>query len=324
MKTATPQQALCKGIVHSPLLDFSGFRSAVQNTFLPLRVSPNNDPRFEALVGHAMNGSVSVASLVAGAHIVERTTEHVKHDPRECYKLSLMVSGHGLLIQDGRETVLSPGDLALYDTSRPYALVFEGDFESVVMMLPHRSLGIPAEVVRELVATSISNPRGPAGMVATNLKWIGENLEALIGRSGARLARATSDMIATMIATELDVAKEQDPRAELMRRVREYIEENLGTPDLGPAQLAATHYVSTRHLGALFQAEGTTVAGWIRERRLERCRRALADPLLTGTPIAVIATRFGFTDAAHFSRVYRAAYGESPSQTRHWASAQGG
>jgi AraC-like DNA-binding protein len=58
------------------------------------------------------------------------------------------------------------------------------------------------------------------------------------------------------------------------------------------------------------------VAGLIRQRRLERCRRDLLDPSLEDVPVSAIAARRGLTSAAHFSRVFRAAYGASPVEYR--------
>jgi AraC-like DNA-binding protein len=83
--------------------------------------------------------------------------------------------------------------------------------------------------------------------------------------------------------------------------------------------IAAAHQISTRYLHKIFHDQGLTVAGWIRQRRLERCHRDLADPVLRSHPIHAIATRWGFSDSAHFSRLFRAAYGTSPRDYRHLA-----
>ncbi|MEO6529881.1 MAG: helix-turn-helix domain-containing protein, partial [Specibacter sp.] len=99
-------------------------------------------------------------------------------------------------------------------------------------------------------------------------------------------------------------------------RIRRFIEANLADPELSPASVASAHFISTRHLHNVFQEAGTTVAHWIRTRRLENCRRELRDPLLTHRPVSVIASRWGFVDAAHFSRVFRATFGEPPSTYR--------
>ena len=58
------------------------------------------------------------------------------------------------------------------------------------------------------------------------------------------------------------------------------------------------------------------MAGWTRQRRMDRCRRDLADPGLAARPIAAIAARWGFSSAADFSRAFRAVHGMPPSEYR--------
>jgi AraC-like DNA-binding protein len=58
------------------------------------------------------------------------------------------------------------------------------------------------------------------------------------------------------------------------------------------------------------------VSTWIRSRRLDRCRRELVDPLAAHRPVGEVAARWGFPDAAHFSRAFRAEFGEPPSVVR--------
>jgi transcriptional regulator GlxA family with amidase domain len=54
----------------------------------------------------------------------------------------------------------------------------------------------------------------------------------------------------------------------------------------------------------------------IRHERLEAVRRDLEDPAKRHRGVAVLAARWGFFDAAHFSRVFRRHYGYPPSQRR--------
>ncbi|MBO0807953.1 MAG: helix-turn-helix domain-containing protein [Actinobacteria bacterium] len=102
----------------------------------------------------------------------------------------------------------------------------------------------------------------------------------------------------------------------LLVSVHRYIEERLGEPNLSPAVIAAAHHVSVRYLYRLFERQGMSVAGWIRHRRLERCRRDLLDPEQWGRSVASIGARRGFADPVHFSRVFRAAYGLPPGEFR--------
>lgn len=58
------------------------------------------------------------------------------------------------------------------------------------------------------------------------------------------------------------------------------------------------------------------MAAWIRQRRRERCQRDLLDLALASRPVSAIAARWGWADAASFSRTFRAAYHVSPARYR--------
>jgi len=51
-------------------------------------------------------------------------------------------------------------------------------------------------------------------------------------------------------------------------------------------------------------------------RRLDATRRDLCDPALAARSISEIAFAWGFNDAAHFSRAFRARFGRSPRELR--------
>ena len=301
----------------APVLDFSGFRTAVSESFVPLQVTSDRPEPFFGRIRSAQADEIHVSEVSASQHVVERTPELIARADRDYFKLSLMLSGTGLLIQEGREAVLRPGDLAVYDTHRPYTLVFDDDFRTVVVMFPKHLIGLPPELVSQLTGVRFDGSAGVGCIVAPFLGQLVGNLGRLSGATGARLAHSALDLTATLFADHLGTAAElANPHHALMGRIREYIEANLSSVDLGPAQIAAVHFISTRHLQGLFQEQGTTVSAWIRSRRLERCRRELMDPLSAGRSVASVATRWGFVDAAHFSRVFKAAYGESPSDAR--------
>jgi AraC-like DNA-binding protein len=104
--------------------------------------------------------------------------------------------------------------------------------------------------------------------------------------------------------------------AVLLRDIHAFIDQNLANPDLCPAAIAAAHHISERYLYLVFAGQGTSVAAWIRDRRLQHCRQDLADPGMYSRPVAAIAARWGFTSAAHFNRVFRRTFGVAPGQYR--------
>jgi AraC-like DNA-binding protein len=83
------------------------------------------------------------------------------------------------------------------------------------------------------------------------------------------------------LAARLDRTREvpaETRRRALLERIRAFIERSLGDPHLSPASIAAAHFISLRTLHKLFETQQTTVADWIRRRRLERCAQDLLDP----------------------------------------------
>lgn len=288
------------------------FAQQASSAFVPLRIERSGRGSFWAQLRSARAGGVTVSEVRAEPHRVVR-----RADARASaggYKLSLLVSGRCLLAQDGREAVLGPGDLALYETSRPYVLELDRAFSMVVLMIPPGSAGFPAERADGLTAVSLGGERGVVDLARPFLTSLPEHLEEFCGAPGHRLACSTVELVAALIDERAGC--DPDPRARLAERCKAYIEENLPCRDLGPATVAAAHHVSTRHLHALFHAQGLSVASWIRKRRLERCRRDLTDPMQIGSTVSAVAARWGFADIAHFSRAFRAEYGIAPSTLR--------
>ena len=300
--------------------DLAAFRRLVSSSFVPLEVSGEADRGFTACLRTAEGDGIAFTEVSAAPHVVERTPATIEHGGAGYYKLSLMLSGCSILVQDGRELVMGPGELAIYDTSRPYSLLQTETFRDLIVMFPKDRLDLPAPFVEQLTGVSLREQHGAlAQVLSAYLSQFPEQLGQLDDvRLRAKLARTGLDLVGTMLAAILDTdAVSRDPHRLLLQKICGYIDEHLASPELSPSSIAAAHFVSTRHLHALFTQAGTTVSTWVRERRLERCRADLFDPLLADRAIAAIAARWGFADAAHFSRVFKAAYGVSPSELRH-------
>lgn len=296
---------------------FGEYRDAVTATFVPLEVSRVGHDPFWGRLRTIDVAPVHVSEVTASQHVVERTSTLVDGAQPAFYKASLQLSGTGLLVQDGREALLQPGDLTIYDTGRPYSLVFESDMRMLVLMFPREQLGLPPSAIKDLTAHRFSSDDNLGAIIIPFLQNASQSLERLGGLTGPRVVRAAIDLITTMCANELDLDVDPgDSHQLLMQQIRRYIDLNLGSPELGPGQIASVHFISTRLLHGLFQEKGTTVSTWIREQRLERCRRDLIDPLSVHLSVAAIAARWGFFEPAHFSRTFKAAYGVAPSELR--------
>ncbi|MBB5639616.1 AraC-like DNA-binding protein [Cryobacterium roopkundense] len=296
---------------------FARWRTLVSDSFVPLDVR-SDAPDFSGTLRARVLDELSIVEVTATGHQVLRTPALIARSQRQYFKLNLQLSGHGILIQDNREATLGPGDIAVYDTNRPYTLEFDRDFRTLVLMFPHDVLDLSVESVAQLTAVRMAGDAGLGRMISPFMVQLAENLDVLSGSTGHRLAYNAVDLIATMFENELSIRRRPIPgtHGDMLAGIRKYIEAELGDPGLSPAGIAAAHFISTRHLHSVFHEADTTVSSWIRRRRLERCRRDLRDPILADRSVGAIAARWGFLDAAHFSRIFRAAFGEPPTAYR--------
>jgi AraC-like DNA-binding protein len=314
--TVPASQALTASIAAS----FGHWKHLVAESFVPLMAETADAEGFHGQLRSRVLDRMSIVEVTATSHEVHRTPALIARAHERYFKLNLQLEGTGLLIQDNREAVLRQGDLAIYDTNRPYTLAFEDTTRIMVVMFPCDALALPTEYVGQLAAVRMAGDGGLSGIVGQFIRQLSENLDMLNGPSGSRLAANALDLVSTMLHAEMDILPDRmKPQALLAVAVREYIDANLSDPLLSPASIAAAHFISTRHLHNVFHESGTTVASWIRTQRLEGARRDLRDPLHAGLPVGAVAARWGFLDAAHFSRTFRDAFGVPPSDWRRGA-----
>jgi AraC-like DNA-binding protein len=290
------------------------WRRLVHETFGPLE--PRGVPD-ELRAGDL--GAVRVAELAqVDSGGAERTARHVRQSDSDLCKVDVLVEGRGVIEQDGRRAVLEPGDLAFVDLARPARWAMSPSVRCVGIVFPAPMLPLRRDDVASLTAVRIAGDADTGALASSCARQLVRHLDDGGGHR-ARLGTAVLDLFAVTLASRLDRPQEPPPESRqqaLVLQMRAFIEEHLGDPDLTPPAVAAAHYVSLRYLHKLFETQQTTVAEWIRQRRLERCRRDLLDSALSALPVNAIAARWGLLNAAHFSRAFRATYGTAPGEYR--------
>ncbi|MDF5754656.1 helix-turn-helix domain-containing protein [Spongiactinospora sp. TRM90649] len=251
-------------------------------------------------------------------HSVHRTRGLIRGDAPELYRVVLAVSGSPIVAQDDRDARLRPGEFAFYDFTRPYDLAYESAVRLAVFSVPHDALALPPGSLARLTATPFAPESGAAALAGPLLRRVAADFETYRPEGAARLAMVVTDLITAAVAERAEPADPPpgESRRVLLLEVRAFIERHLGDPDLNPEVVAAGNHISVRRLHRLFQEEETTVAAWIRHRRLERCRQDLADPAMRAMPVSGVGARWGLPDPAGFSRAFRQAYGVPPTEFR--------
>jgi len=296
------------------------WRSIVCDTLGPLDFRSDPDVPLWGEIEAGRLGPVNVGRVQTSTpHSVHRTPGLIRRGSSELYRVVLAMSGRPRLEQDGRAAQLRPGEFAIYDFARPYELAYDSAVQLAVFGFPRDLLALPADSAGRLTAVPISGDQGTGALASPLLRRVVLDLETYRPASAARLCTVMMDLLTTAVAERADqTASLQIELRErtLLVRIHAFIEQHLGEADLSPGAVAAAHHVSVRYLHRLFEAQETTVAAWIRRRRLERCRRDLADPALGAVPVAALAARWGLPDSAHFSRLFRRTYGLPPAEYR--------
>lgn len=296
------------------------WHSTVCEALGPLDVTLDKDDQVagEIVAGHV--GSLQVATLhTATAQTIRRTSGLIRRQSDDVYRVVLALSGGQILSQDGRTNQLKPGELAIYDFDRPYDIRYQSGtpLRLIALTLRQEQLPFSRQTISRLTATGIGGET--TALLRPVASRIINGLDQHSPAVANRFSNIIVDLLAAAILERVEGQATVEPAARrdvMLFQAQDYIDRHLAEADLNPLRVAAALFVSPRYLHRRFTDTGTTVAGWIRSRRLERCRADLANPALHAQPVSAIGARWGLPDPAHFSRIFRATVGMSPSEYR--------
>lgn len=247
------------------------------------------------------------------AQTYERSADMLRSYDPEALNVLLMLDGTASGEAGDRSFVQTAGTVLIGDVGQTSRHISTGG-NTVRLVLPRAQaleMGFDMRAIHGLVLDSQA-----AGLFAQHLTQLPRLVPELRAEDGPRVARTVLDLLALAVSISGRIIPPEPAtrRSIAAIRARDEIERRLGSPSLNVDHLCRTLGISRTSLQRLFEEEGG-VGTYIRGRRLEAVRSALADPR-NGETIATLADRFGFSDAAHLSRLFRARYGSAPSDYR--------
>lgn len=262
--------------------------------------------------------SLALSRVTSTAQHVRRTPAKIAGASEDFFLVSIQTAGEGVVIQDGRRALLRPGDFALYDSTRPYELVFGGDFQQIVLMLPGPALRGQMHATEQLTASAVSGRRGAGHLLIEMIRTLVDDIDTLEPVS----ATAVADSVTQILVAGLRTLPQARPPAVSKltayhrAQVKATVLARLHDPALDVAGIAAELRLSPSSVHRVFAGEPCSVTEWIWSQRLERLAAALADPAQRTRSVSEIAFGLGFNDAAHVSRAFRSRYGCTPRDYR--------
>ena len=285
-------------------------------------VQPEHRLHFEAQMEAGALADVGFIRCTHSPINISRTTDHIARAKTDDLLLCRQIAGTMALEQEGREVALRAEEFTLVDPMLPYSGTFPSGSDLLIVKLPRRELEARIGNVRRMVARAMKPLDPETSLTSSFLAVLPAHVGKMSHVAEEVLKHQTIDLIAVSLAKMIqsDTPRISSARGLVLLKVRAAIETRLSDPTLDGEAVAAAAGVSVRYANSVLAEEGTSIARYIQERRLARCRRALEDPQQAHRSLSEIAYGWGFSDMTHFGRSFRKAYGMLPSVYRKLAS----
>jgi len=292
------------------------WRDMISSTFVALDCDAPSKRDFSGSLETNALKDVQFSRVVSDAQHVVRSRRRIRQSPDDYFLVSIQHRGIGSVAQEDRVATLSVGDFALYDASQPYELDFKNPFEQLVLRLPRQYLSRRIACPERLTAITFRASQGSTAIVSNFISHLYRQLDSLETGSLTVMHQALVDLLVAALSGTTVEGLPTPNRLITRQRIKSFIEAHLSDSLLNCKQIAAAHGISLRYLHKLFEDDEIPLSEWIWARRLERARAAIECSQATGQSITQIAYDWGFKDPAHFSRAFRARFGETPSASR--------
>ncbi len=254
-----------------------------------------------------------------GAHRAVRSQRLIQASTKNDFVIGLLISGSVTLTQGTGQAFLRPGDMAIFDSTREYAIEVLQGFDALWIGVPRHRLEGRLTAVTEVLAQRIDGGCGIGHVASNMLRAALDEAPQLRPAEANRIANHLLDLLSLALASpDRTVPQANQSRyvSSTLRRVQGFIDNHLDDETLTPEVIAQAHYVSVRYLNKLFEREGTSVARWMRLRRLERCRSDIENTSQARQKISDIAYNHGFRNISSFNRLFKSYFGCSPRALR--------
>lgn len=295
---------------------FDLYRDGICSAFMPLRPERPLDPArpFRSrYVAHSL-GDVALNIVNATPHPVFKDKREIATSNAECYYVNLQIAGHCRISQADETVEIRSGQIAIFDSARPFALD-HGQTEMLQVM----SLMVPKT---RLSGASLGGPR-----VLSEHPFYGLALQ----HSAAAIAptvRENSDDAAMRLRdivlglTDLALSGDMPPSCQHSRRSAHYgklcdlIRRHCSDPQTNVSQIAGMVGLSVGTVRNIFTEHNDTFGRRLMYERVAMAKRVLRNPPDAHLTVAAVAFRCGFSDAAHFGRAFKACAGTAPGAWR--------
>lgn len=293
------------------------WNEAVSDTYFSLDLTFKNGPQFDGRLNDWSLGALSMSRLESHALLYRRHKRHLLHERDESYLITVPERSDVHFVQDGREAHCKPGQFLVERSHLPYEFSYGEANTLWVLKVPSDILRSRIVMPERLASLGFDATQGTGALFVDVMRLVAARLGEMDDSARAMSGKHLVDLLAMAISAD---GRTLNPNASSVQmahlhRVENFIRLNLASSALNPHTIAGACGISVRYLHQLFSSQGRSVSEWVKLQRLLMCKQMLSDPNCH-KKVSEIAYEWGFSDQAQFSRLYRAQFGVTPTETR--------
>ncbi len=262
-------------------------------------------------------GSIDLLKLCyieASRHRTTLSPRLAKTAPHPIIKVVLQQQGESIYEQDGKRLVVSSGEGVAYDVSTTHQITNLSSSRHFAVLIPKDMPLLSTLEIKGITLHRFSIVDGIGRLASNFVQSIFAEMPVLTRTDEGIVADTIIKLLQLPLKQASNWHGQTAPTDIVKKKIKAYIQENLLDPDLSVDQIAVALRLSKSYLHRCFSTEPTTIAGYIWNERLERCRRNLSCDTDGTSTLTHIAFSSGFNSSSHFSRLFKKRFGITPSQ----------
>ena len=296
---------------------FAYWADAVCQSYVPLGCETDDPKAFSGGITLQRMTNMACSQVWGSNQRVTRRKQDIARAGEPSFIVSLQVEKSCRIDQMGRSCVIEPGDFGLYSSTDPYALALPDGFQQHVVQMPREALLRRLPQADDLVGRAVSAASTEGSAVSAAIR----RMLPLLDSSNPTLTACLQESVIDLVATGFASLVESRPALtvstqKIVLRARSFIARNLSQGTLDRESVAQAAGVSVRRLNEILAAEGSSITKEIRDARLKRASAELRDGRYAHLSVGEVAYRAGFENLPHFSRLFKAQFGQAPSDYR--------
>ncbi len=290
--------------------------NAIAAAYFPLSLRFSKPLDFCGKLDKTSIGRANLSRLVSQPVQYERRGQHIKSADNEDYLVTIPLTSSVEFRQLGRDVSCDPGGFIIERGDEPYRFSYNHPNDLYVLKVCKSDLTEQIRQPDQYCARVFDATQGIGALFVSMIRETQFHASSVSGNAGETLSRQLLELLALAIKSDPGAtgSTTSSVRAAHLLRIEKIIHQNLKNSELSPDFISEACGISKRYLHDLFKDLNGTVAQQIREQRLLAAKTLLHErPDLA---ISDVAYRFGFSDQAQFSRLFKAKFQVTPTDFR--------